>query len=180
MLRTLIDRAEGYLCGVLLTAVVTLLFFQVVMRVGFNLGIAWVEELARYAFVWFVFLGAARAARLGAHNRVAIHLKLLPPKVADYLLLLADLIWVAFNLAMIWKAYEVISLMLRFPFTSPALGWSMAYVYLIIPIGFALMTVRALQVRYLKLVHGVEPADVDRQEIEEAKRAVSAEHQRKG
>ena len=179
-MRAVIDKAEGYLCGVLLTAVVTLLFFQVIMRVGFNTGIAWVEELARYAFVWFVFLGAARAARLGAHNRVSMHLRLLPPKVADYLLLVADLIWVAFNLAMIWKAYEVISLMLRFPYTSPALGWSMAYVYLIIPIGFGLMTIRALQVRYLKIVRGVEPDDVDQREIEEAKRAVSAEHEPKG
>ncbi len=179
-MRAYIDKAEGYLCGVLLTAVVSLLFFQVIMRVVFNTGVAWVEELARYAFVWFVFLGAARAARLGAHNRVSVHLKLLPPKVADGMLLVADLIWVAFNLAMVWKAYEVISLMLRFPYRSPALGWSMAYVYLIIPIGFALMSVRALQVRYLKLARGIEPEDVDRQEIEEAKRAVSSEHESRG
>jgi TRAP-type C4-dicarboxylate transport system permease small subunit len=37
---------------------------------------------------------------------------------------------------------------LEFPETTPSLGWSAAYIYTIIPIGFLLMTFRLFQLYY--------------------------------
>tara|TARA_Y100001001_G_scaffold99430_4_gene97204 strand:+ start:4334 stop:4897 length:564 start_codon:yes stop_codon:yes gene_type:complete len=162
----IINNIEDYACRFLLGLFVTLLFVQVVLRVTLGFGMAWVEELSRYAFVWFVFLGAAHAAHLGAHNRLRSHIDLLPRVVANSVLLFVDLIWVTFSLVLAWKSLELISLLLEFPYASPALGWSLAYVYFIFPIAFTLMAFRVLQVQYLKLVMGVEPGDVDKQEID--------------
>jgi len=47
------------------------------------------------------------------------------------------------------------------------LGWEMRYVYMALPIAFALMTIRILQVNYLKLVKGIDPRDPDKVEVEE-------------
>ncbi|MDX1604700.1 MAG: TRAP transporter small permease [Candidatus Competibacterales bacterium] len=166
MLRFL-DNAEDYLCRALLVLFVTLLFVQVLMRELFSYGLPWIEELSRFAFVWFSLLGAAYAAKLNAHNRVELHLKLLPKKVYAIVMLLVDLIWIAFNITITWKAWTVIEDLLRFPYTSPALEWSMAYVYMIIPIAFVLMSLRVLQVHYNRIVHGVEPIDVQAMETQE-------------
>ena len=76
-----LNNFEDYVCRALLVLFVTLLFVQVILRTGFGFGLPWIEELSRFAFVWFAFLGAAHAAKLNAHNRVELHLKALPPRV---------------------------------------------------------------------------------------------------
>ncbi|MFP5302072.1 TRAP transporter small permease [Cobetia sp. SIMBA_158] len=168
-----LNNIEDYACRFLLAVFVLLLFSQVVLRVVFGIGMAWMEELARYAFVWFVFLGAAHAAHLSAHNRLQTHINLLPRKVANAILLFVDLIWVGFCLTLAYKSLDLISLLTEFPYASPALGWSLAYVYYIFPIAFTLMALRVLQVQYMKLVHGVEPGDVDAQEVEKITQGAS-------
>lgn len=164
-----LDKFESYACQALLCLFVTLLFMQVILRVVFNYGIPWSEELSRFAFVWFVFLGASYAARLSAHNRVTFHLKLLPEKVRNGIELIADMLWIAFNTLMTVKSIEVIESLMEFPFLSPALDWSMAFLYLIFPISFTLTSIRIVQVNYLKLVKGVKFKDVDDIEMEETK-----------
>ncbi|OEE62072.1 C4-dicarboxylate ABC transporter [Enterovibrio norvegicus FF-33] len=155
------DKFESYACQALLCLFVTLLFIQVILRVAFNYGIPWSEELSRFAFVWFVFLGASYAARLAAHNRVTFHLKMLPTKVRTGIELIADMLWIAFNTLMTTKSIEVIESLMEYKFMSPALDWSMAYLYWIFPISFTLTSIRIIQVNYLKLVKGVEFKDVD-------------------
>lgn len=162
-----INNIEDYTCRFLLGLFVVLIFAQVLMRAMFGIGMAWVEELSRFAFVWFVFLGAAHAAHLGAHNRLQIHINLLPKRVANGLLLFVDLIWVGFCLTLAWKSLSLIELLLQFPYITPAMGWSLAYVYMIFPVAFVLMAFRVLQVQYLKLVKGVEFCDVDQEQVDQ-------------
>ena len=165
--KPLFDNIEQYACQVLLCLFITLLFVQVVLRIGFNHGYPWIEELSRFAFVWFVFLGAAYGARKSAHNRVTVHLKKLPPRWRNGVHLLGDGVWIAFNTLMTVKSIEVIRSMFEFTYFSPALDWSMAYLYLIFPIAFSLMTIRIIQVNYLRFfsesgVDGVDKADTER------------------
>lgn len=162
-----LNNIEDYICRFLLTLFVTLLFVQVVLRTVFGWGLPWIEELSRFAFVWFAFLGAAHAAKLNAHNRVEVHLKLLPKRVYQTIIMLADLLWIAFNIAIVWKSWEVIQGLLEFPYISPALEWSMAYVYMIFPIAFVLLSFRTLQVDYHRFIKGEKLVDADQAEIEE-------------
>jgi len=131
------DNFESYICQFLLGFFVILLFIQIVLRQTFGYTISWGEELARFAFVWFVYFGASYAARLGAHNRVTIQLRLLPGNAEKYIEALADCIWILFNVVMIYKSTMLIASMMRYTYISPTLGWSMAYVYMIFPLSFA-------------------------------------------
>ena len=155
------DNIEGYLCKFFLGFFVILLFIQVVMRVVFQSSLTWSEESSRFAFVWFAFLGASYAARLGAHNRVTFQFKFLPKIVGDVFQLIADIIWIGFNTVMTIKSIETIKDMLEFPFYSPALDLPMHYIYMLFPIAFTLMTIRIIQVNVLKFVYKIELKDVD-------------------
>ena len=84
-------------------------------------------------------------------------------------MILTDLIWIAFNLVMIVKSVEIIRDLTEFTYMSPALEWSMAYVYWIFPISFGLMTIRIIQVDIMKYVLKVEVKDVDAIDLEETK-----------
>lgn len=57
---------------------VTLVFFNVVLRYGFNSGIALSDEGARYLFVWLTFIGAVIALRDNAHLGVDLLFRRLP------------------------------------------------------------------------------------------------------
>lgn len=50
-----------------LAVMVVLVFGNVVLRYGFNSGIAVSEELSRFLFVWMTFIGTIVAARRGEH-----------------------------------------------------------------------------------------------------------------
>jgi TRAP-type C4-dicarboxylate transport system permease small subunit len=53
---------------------------NVVARFVFNSPIFWSAEMARYSFVWIIFLGAALAARQGSHIGMEVLVNQLPPK----------------------------------------------------------------------------------------------------
>jgi TRAP-type transport system small permease protein len=84
MMRLVTKIVEGYfhllkivivLC---LAVMVILVFGNVVLRYGFNLGITVSEEVSRWLFVWLTFLGAIVAMREHGHLGVDTLVKRLP------------------------------------------------------------------------------------------------------
>lgn len=73
----LMRRLEG-LIGLMLALMVVLVFGNVVLRYGFNSGIAVSEEVSRYLFIWLTFIGAVIAVHERAHLGVDSLLLLLP------------------------------------------------------------------------------------------------------
>lgn len=70
MLNRFIDRYCQFInisIAAALAVMVVLVFGNVVMRYGFNSGIAISEEIARWLFVWITFLGAIVAIKENAH-----------------------------------------------------------------------------------------------------------------
>ena len=161
-----LDKFEGYLSQILLVFFICLIFTQTVLRSGFSIVLPWSEEASRFAFVWFVFLGASYAARLSAHNRVVLQFKMFPDRVGKYSMLITDALWIAFNCMMVKMSLEIISDLREFPYLSPSMGVSMEYVYWIFPLAFSLMSVRILQVDYIRYVLKQEIRDVDKVEAE--------------
>ena len=174
-----LDNFESYLCQILLVFFVCLLFLQIVLRIVFSAldyfshfiplfdkwplpaSLPWGEELSRFAFVWFVFLGATYAARLAAHNRVTFQFKIFPKIVGNISTLISDIVWIVFNCVIVYYSINVIKEGFQYPEYSPTLDWVMAYVFMIFPIAFTLMTIRIIQVNIMKYILKIEIADVD-------------------
>ena len=161
-----LDNFESYACQFLLAFFVVLLFLQILLREFFHYSISWGEELATYLFVWFVFLGASYACRLGAHNRVTFQFKMLPKKVAMAIEAFADLIWVSFNVYFIYLSYTFVFVKMNLFWKSQTMGVPMKYFYMILPFAFILMAVRVIQINYIRFVKGEEIKDPDAIEIE--------------
>jgi C4-dicarboxylate transporter DctQ subunit len=176
----ILDNLESYLCQILLVFFVCLLFLQIVLRIVFSAihslsyyigflehyplpaSLPWGEELSRFAFVWFVFLGATYAARLAAHNRVTFQFKIFPKIIGDLSTLLSDIVWIVFNCVMVYYSISVIKEGFEYPEYSPTLDWIMSYIFMIFPIAFSLMTIRIIQVNIMKHILKIEIADVDK------------------
>ena len=160
------DNIESYVCRSLLTFFVVLLFAQILMREFFDLSLSWSEELATYLFVWFVFFGASYAAKMGAHNRVTFQFKILPKRVVPWVEGFADLFWLGFNVYFVYLSYDFVFNKMNPFWKSQTLGVPMKYFYMMLPVAFALMSIRIIQVNYVKLVKGVDVVDPEKAEVD--------------
>ncbi|SHN68163.1 TRAP transporter small permease [Desulfovibrio litoralis] len=140
-----LDNMELALCGVMLFSIIGLQFIQVIARFGFGRSIGWAEELSRFALLALVYISAAIGARYNTHIRVSAHLKKLPYSIRLACATLSSLIWLAFNLVVIYYCIEYIQMMARRPQISGALLIDLRWIFAIIPLGFALQSIRIIQ-----------------------------------
>jgi len=174
ILVSLLDHFESYICQFLLVFFVVTLFMQIILR-AINMSLSWTEEIARYAFLWFILFGACYATRLSALNRVTMQFSKFPKWVASASLLVSDLIWLCFCLAMAWYGYKAVMDLVEFPYHTPALDWDLSRVYLVFPISFLLMAVRIIQVNVIKYVLKEEIVDPDAEAVKESQKTLVAQ-----
>ncbi len=148
MLRFLDRHLEESIACACIAAVACFVFLQVVLRYAFNTALSWTEELSGFAMVWAVYMGAALAVRERFHIRIMAGITALPRPAALAFVVLADLIWLAFNLFMIKVTIDYLTVLWERPSTSPSLGINMFWPECIVLIGFVLMTLRLLQIYY--------------------------------
>lgn len=72
MLKKIWYHLEEFILLPILVFQLGLIFVQVVLRYGFSYSLSWSEELARYLFVWLMWLGVSYAARNRTHLRVTM------------------------------------------------------------------------------------------------------------
>lgn len=72
------DSASDLFMAVLSSAILLIALSAVFCRYALNDSLFWSDEVIRYLFVWFVFLGAVLALRDREHIRVEYFVELLP------------------------------------------------------------------------------------------------------
>jgi len=72
VLRWFDKHFEESLMMISLWAIVVIMGAQVIMRYIFSSSISWSEELSRYFFIWFTFLGISFAVKNNSHIRIDI------------------------------------------------------------------------------------------------------------
>ena len=145
MLNFIDEKFEEIIGVIVLAVVVSLIFIGVMMRLLFKSGLPWQEELSRMLYVMVVYLGASYGMRNNDHIRINIICDLLPPRARKVLRVITDIIWAGFNITVIIMAMQVYQKMQRFLGESAVLKIPLHVVFLIVPLGFALLTLRLIQ-----------------------------------
>ena len=141
----LLDRLEEYLLAVMLPSMVVIVFLGTMGRYTGLLSWPWYEEAARYLMVWMVFLGAAVAAKQNSHFAVEILFLLTPARFHKYLRLIILIGVVFFTALVTGLAVKFVGRLQAMGQTSPALELPVWAIYSAIPVGLALMCLRAIQ-----------------------------------
>ena len=137
---------EAYAAGFFLAVLVILLTVQILLRFIFGRTLSWSEEVSRFAFVWAVYFGFVLAAKENKHIRVTAQFKRLSPGMQVVLFTLADTVWSLFNFVMVFVSGKFTLSMIRYPYISQTTGLNLVWVFMIVPIGFAFMGLRVIQV----------------------------------
>lgn len=149
ILKFLDDKFEEYFLAFTLSLSVVIIFAQVIMRYVFSSSLSWSEELARYLFLWQIWVGAAFAVKHKKHLRADVLQIVLPSKLKYPLEVLYTVIWLCFSIFLAYKSSILVSTISRVGQLSAAMRLPMKFAYASVPAGCTLMTIRLVQKIYL-------------------------------
>lgn len=137
-----LDRIEELMMVMFLGLMCIFIGLQIIFRYILNWPLAWTEELARYLFVWVIYLGASIGVRKRRHLKVDAVLFLFGEKGKFMLRLLSNFIFLFFCIIIAYEGFRIVYVMqfIR-PQYSPAVRFPMALAYASVPFGAVLMII---------------------------------------
>ncbi len=141
-LKKIWDHLEEYVLVWSLMFSVFLIFLQVVMRYVFRNSLSWSEELARYVFLWQIWLGASFAVKEHRHLRIEMIVEKLHGRNRRFFELFVLLVWFGFSVFLALKGSELSMLLFKRGQVSPAMRIPMGFAYASVPVGCTLMSIR--------------------------------------
>lgn len=137
VLRRIVDAALILLVAIMVAAVLV----QVAGRYLFNFSIAGATEIATFAQIWMVLLGAGYAMRERLHVSIETLVEMLPPRVARAIMVPVA----ALCLWFLWVVFEGGLLLIEIGAiqTSAALQVSMQVPYVALPVSAAYLGLEA-------------------------------------
>lgn len=145
IIKWLDEYLEISLCVILMAAMTFLIFIQVVMRYVFSNSLSWSEELARYIFIWLIYLGISYGCKIIKHIKIDAAMYLFPKKIRPYIAIIGDVIFFAFAIYIMVTGFQLCGMQIKLGKTSPAMQLPFQYVYAAPPVGFALAAIRQVQ-----------------------------------
>lgn len=148
-----IDRLEEWIVMLMLAAMTGLTFVQVVLRYVFNSGFSWALEMTGLLFAVMIFVGVSYGVRIGAHIGVDALVRLMPSATRRVASIAVVLACIGYCGIVIVGSYEYVSKMKLIGVELEDLPIPVWVARSILPLGYALMTFRFLQVLW-QLVTG--------------------------
>jgi TRAP-type C4-dicarboxylate transport system permease small subunit len=135
---------EDWITFALFWGLAIIVFLQFFTRYVLNDSLAWTEEIARYLLITVTFVGGAMAVRRNTNIHVEFFYIFLPRRWAVALSTAVDVMRTVFFAVATWYAWEITVIMHSQMMV--VIEWPMSYVYGLVFIGFAAMTLRSIQV----------------------------------
>lgn len=145
VIKWLDEYLEMSICVGLMSAMTIIIFIQVVMRYVFQNSLSWSEELARYLFIWLVYIGISYGCKIMKHIKIDAALRLFPKKVRPYIVILGDLCVLTFTVYIVVTGYQFLGFQSSMGKVSPALKIPVEFISAAPMVGFGLAAIRTIQ-----------------------------------
>lgn len=139
------DHFEEVFLVLFSVIMVIVIFLQVFMRYVMENSLSWSEELARYCFIWLVYIGISYGVKKQRHIKVDVLLLLFKDKGKLIFNIISNILFLGFAIFVVIYGYGMTEKMLQWGQTSPALKVPMGIVYLAAPAGMGLTAIRLIQ-----------------------------------
>lgn len=132
-----IRKLTNFIVVFLFAVVVVVVFSQVIARYVAGSSIRWADELARFAFVWLVYLGGTITIRDGRNVCFDLILESCQGRVWKAMFTFVNIVSAVFLIFMTYLG--VLVSQTQISESSPILHWPMAVITIAIPLGGVLM-----------------------------------------
>jgi C4-dicarboxylate transporter, DctQ subunit len=123
------------------------LFFNVILRYGFNYSLAWSEELVREVIIYTTLIGCSAAVKNRSMIKIDASVQLLP-KLKVPLTLFSNIVTLIFSLMMIYYGWLLAALQVQTHQKTIILQIPLVFIFSFLPLMGVLMLIRVIQVMY--------------------------------
>ncbi len=136
-----------------ITVIVALvaLFFNVILRYGFNYSLSWSEELVREVIIYTTLIGCSSAVKNRSMIKIDASVQLLP-KLKVPLTFFSNFVTLAFSVMVLYYGWQLAVLQVQTAQKTIILQIPLVYIFSILPLMGGLMLLRTLQVIYEDIV----------------------------
>jgi TRAP-type C4-dicarboxylate transport system permease small subunit len=127
------------------------LFFNVVLRYGFNYTLAWSEELVREVIIYTTFIGCSAAIKNRSMIKIDASVQLFP-RLKLPLTFFSNLVTLIFSIIMVYYGWMMALLQVKTHQKTIILQIPLVYLYAILPLMGVMMFIRTIQVVYEDIV----------------------------
>ena len=151
--KDIIGMIERGFISICMFGMLILILIATFARVSGSASITWGEELARYLMIWLAMIAVSIGFKNDAHLGLSFFLDRLRGKLKAIILAIRAVIILAFLIIVIYQGIQVVLMQASNIQYSPSLRIPMYFMYVSIPVGFLLSTVRFLSraLREIKL-----------------------------
>ena len=139
------EKAEECFLVISFAVMTLILSWAVFSRYVLSDSVRWSEELVRYIFIWFVYIGSSYAIKQYAHISIDIGPLLFGPRVNRIMQLISAVVWLAFSIAMMWIGSMQTANIFHYNQLAQATRIPMGLVYAALPVGLGMMSIRLVQ-----------------------------------
>ena len=145
----ILKRIDRDLTAIILFALFIITLLQIILRSLFDIPLIGVEELLRYLFISFIFLGLPYYFRIGGHIRLEGLQKLLPQKIAHSIEIVIKVSSILVFGSIFFSA--VYTTLTNYNSTTPTLSLPFWLFFLPAIIGFGILTIEHTRDLYLTI-----------------------------
>ena len=138
------DWLEAHLLAFSLAFTTILIFIQVIMRYVFNNSLSWSEELARYVFIWQIWLGTSVSMKESEHICLDMLNSKLKGRAKLVLALAANVLMLVFCAFLVKYGWDLVYSMMTRGTRSVALKIPMWIIYFSLPLSQLVVGLRVM------------------------------------
>jgi TRAP-type C4-dicarboxylate transport system permease small subunit len=119
-----------------------IVFVNVILRYAFSSSLHWVDEAARYMFLWLIWLGADFALSENKHLRIGMIADRFSGTPRMLLEIFVLVLWFAFCVFLGYQGVKLVSVVVGQNQLSTAMQVNMGWAYACVPCGAIFMAIR--------------------------------------
>jgi TRAP-type C4-dicarboxylate transport system permease small subunit len=123
------------------------LFFNVVLRYGFNYTLAWSEELVREVIIYTTFIGCSAAVKNRSMIKIDASVQLFP-KLKLPLTFFSNLVTLVFSIIVLVYGWKMAALQVQTNQKTIIMQIPLVYIFSFLPLMGGMMFIRTIQVLY--------------------------------
>jgi TRAP-type C4-dicarboxylate transport system permease small subunit len=148
LIKGLDEYLEEYILILLSIFTVVIVFTQVFMRYVLGDSLTWSEEIARYLFIWMIYIGVSYGVKKGKHLGVDAFPMMFEKKGKLIIDMIATISFFVFAVVITYFSFDIV---LRVTRESAVLELPMGWVYAAPVVGMTLTAIRLIQ-KFIRLV----------------------------
>lgn len=142
----IVSKVEEVLAVFAFSAMSIITIVAVFFRYVLNHPLIWSEEASRYLMVWGLLIGISIATKQAAHLGIDVFVSYAPKKIRKVLVMISNILLIVMYVVLVILSVQFIGMAIKTGNVSPILRIPFWQIYLALPIGFGLSTIRGIQV----------------------------------